>query len=126
MAREISPISDFIFRLIRTCLPTDTVDADLTVRTVMGIYMYRNNHTTESTIFTPWSKKVIPFPSLRQKIQAFQDNMRQNTMIPWNDGNTVQFSAPLKMPRNLRKHTNGKIRTRWSDRNHRFNPIKIL
>ena len=85
------------------------VDVDLTVRGVQGIYMYRKDYTVESTIFTPWSKKVIPFPPLRWKIQVFQDDKRQNTMIPWNDGNTVQFSTPPEMPRNVRKHTTGKI-----------------
>ena len=54
----------------------------------------------------------------------FQDNKRQNTTIPWNDGNTVQFSAPPKITRNLRKQTTGKITTRWSGRNQ-FNPIKM-
>ena len=112
MAREISPICGFIFRWMRTSLPTDMVDVDLTLRRVKGIYMYGNDLTIESTIFTPWSKKTIPFPSLRQDIQAFQDDKRQNIMILWNDGNTIQFSAPPKMPRNLRKHTPGKIRTR--------------
>ena len=71
MAREISPICDFIFRSIRTHLTTDTVDVDLTVQTVKGIYTYRKDHTVESMIFTPWSKKVIPFSPLRWKIQAF-------------------------------------------------------
>ena len=32
--------------------------------------------------------------------------------------------APPRMPRNPRKHATGKIRTSWSNRNHRFNPIK--
>ena len=123
MVREISPICDFIFGLIRTCLLIDTVDVGLTVRTVKGIYTYRKDHTTKSTIFTPWSKKEIPFPSQRWKIQVFQDDKRQNMMIPWNNGNTVQFSAPPKMPRNPRKCTTGKIRTRWSGRNQ-FNPKK--
>ena len=59
------------------------------------MYMYRKDHPAEFTIFTQWSKKVIPFPSLRWKIQAFKDDKKQNTMIPWNDGNTVQFSVPL-------------------------------
>ena len=121
MARKISPICDFIFGSISTCLATDTVDIDLTVRTVKGIYTYRKDHTTESTIFTPWSKKVIPFPSLRWKIHVFQDDKRQNMMTLWNNGNMVRFSAPPKMPR---RHSTGKIRTRWSGRNHRFNPIK--
>ena len=72
MAREISPICDFIFRSIRTSLPVDMVDIDLTILTAKGIYTYRNGHTAEGMIFTPWSKKVIPFPSLRWKIQAFR------------------------------------------------------
>ena len=124
MAREIRSICNFIFGMIRTCLLTDTVDVDLTVRRVKGIYTYRKDHTTESTIFTLWSKKVILFPSLRWEIQAFQDDKRQNMTIPWNEGNAFQFSAPPKVPRNPRKHTTGKIRTRWSGRN-RFNPIKM-
>ena len=125
MARGISPICYYILRSIRTCLPADTVDIDLTIRTVKGIYTYRKDHTAESTIFTPWSKKVIPFPSLRWKIQAFQDDKRQNTTTPWNDSNSnrVQFSATPKMPRSLRKQTTVKIRPRWSGRNQ-FNPIK--
>ena len=99
MARKISPIYNFIFGLIRICLPTDMVDVDLTVWTVQGICMYRKDYTMESMIFTLWSKKVIPFLSIRCKIQAFQDEM----MISWNDRNTFQFSAPPKMPRNMRK-----------------------
>ena len=67
MACEISPICDFLFGSIRTNLPTDTVDVELTVQMVKGIYMYRKDHTVESTIFTPWSKKVMPFASLRSK-----------------------------------------------------------
>ena len=55
----------------------DMVDIDLTIQTVKGIYTLRKDHTTESTIFTLWSKKGIPFPSLRWKIQAFQDDKRQ-------------------------------------------------
>ena len=38
MAREISPICDFIFRSIRNSLLTDMVDVDLTIQTVKGIY----------------------------------------------------------------------------------------
>ena len=120
MAREISPICDFIFGSLWTCLLTDTVDINLTVRMVKGIYTYRKDHTAESIIFTPWSKKVIPFPSLRQKIQAFQDDKRQNATMPWNSSNTIQFSAP---PKTLRKQSTGKIRTQWSDTNC-IHPIK--
>ena len=50
---------------------------------------------------------------------------KDRTRTPWNDGNTVQFPAPPKMPRNPRRCTTGKIRTRCSGRNHRFNPMKM-
>ena len=103
MAREISPICNFIFGLIRTCLLTVIVDIDLTIQTVKRIYTYRKDHTMESTIFTPWSKKVIPFPSLRQKIQAFQDNKRQETMIPWNDGKHIPIFCPFQDTRKPKK-----------------------
>ena len=44
--------------------------------------------------------------------------------MPWNNGNSVQFSTSPKMSRNPRKCATGKIRTRWLNRNHRFFPIK--
>ena len=79
MAREINPICDFIFGSIHMCLPADAVDIELTIRTVKGIYTYHKDHTAESTIFSLFSKSVIPFPSLRQKIQTYKDNNKQVT-----------------------------------------------
>ena len=70
ITHEISPICDFLFGSIRTNLMMDTVDIELTVQMLKAIYMYRKDHTAESMTFTPWSKKVTPFPSLRHKNQA--------------------------------------------------------
>ena len=123
MAQEISPICDFLFGAIRTSLLTDTVDVELTVRMATGIYTYRKDHTTKSMIFTLWSKKVIPFPSLKRKIQANQDNKRSKTVVPWNNGYTFQFSAPFMIQNNPRKRAPGKIRARWSNKS-RYNPMK--
>ena len=67
MACEISPICDFLFGSIRTNLLMNTVNVELTVQMERGIYTYRKDHTMESMIFTLWSKKVTPFPSLRCK-----------------------------------------------------------
>ena len=123
MAREINLVCDFIFGSICTCLPTDMVDIELTIRMVKGIYTYHKDHTAESMIFSPWSKMVIPFPSLRQKIQAYKDDNKQVTMT-WDNGIMPQFSAPQKPSQNSRKCASGKIRNRWSRCNHQFNPIK--
>ena len=123
MAGEISSIYDFKFGSLLTCLPTDTVDIELTVRMVKGIYTYHKDHTVASTVFSPWSKSVIPFPSLRCKIQAFQDDNTKQAMT-WNSGTMPQFSTPPRPHRSPRKCTPGKARTRWSNHNHQFNPIK--
>ena len=123
MAREISPMCDFIFGFICMSLLTDTVDVDVMIRMVEGIYTYRKDHTAESMVFSPWRRTMIPFPSLQRKIQAFQDKSRQ--MMTWNNNNTMpQFSAPSKPKCDPRKHAPGKTRTRWSKQKHRFNPIK--
>ena len=90
---------------------------------VKGIYTCRKNHTAESMIFTLWSKKVTPFPSLRHKIQACQDDNRSERVLQWNNGNTFQFSAPLMMQNNPRKRAPGKIRVRWSNKS-RYIPMK--
>ena len=84
MAHEISAICDFLFRSMKTNLPTDTVDIVLTVWIVKGIYMHRKDHIAGSMIFTPWSRMVTPFPSLRHKIQAYQDDKRSERVLPWN------------------------------------------
>ena len=83
------------FQLFTDMLNMDTVDIELTIRTVKGIYTYHKDHPVESTVFSPWSKSVIPFPSLRCKIQAFQDDNFKQTMA-WNSGTTPQFSTPTK------------------------------
>ena len=103
MAHEISPICDFLFGSIRTNLPSDTADVELTGQMVKGLYTYRKDHTMESMIFTPCSKKVTPFPSLRHMIQAYQNDQRSERVLPWNNGNTFQISAPLMTQNNPRK-----------------------
>ena len=123
MAREISLVCDFIFGSIHTRLPTDMVDIELTVRIVKGIYTYRRDHMAESIVFSPWSRTMIPFPSLCRKIQAFQDKSRQ--VMAWDNNNaTPHFSTPPKPKHNPRKHAPGKTRIRWSNWRHRFNPMK--
>ena len=120
MAREIRPVCDFSYGLIWTGLPTDMVDVELTIRMVKGIYMYGKDHMAESTVFSPWNRTVIPFPSLCKKIQAYQDKNRQ--MSAWNKGHAAPYFPTQPQPKC--RCTSGKTRTRWSNWRHRFNPIK--
>ena len=113
MTCKVSCICDFLFGSFRTTLPTDTVDVEMTVQTVKGIYMYRKDCTMESMTFTLWSKKVTPFPSLRCKIQVYKDEQKEHKVLQWT--NAFQFSTSLDSQNtlsNLRKRNPGKIRAR--------------
>ena len=67
---------------------------ELTIRMVQGIYKYQKDHTAESTIFTPWSKRVTPFPSLRKKIKAFKEDSRGQMTLTWMPLVCTQQSLP--------------------------------
>ena len=94
MAREINPVCDFFFSFMHTNLPIDTIDVELTLRTVQGIYIYCKDHTVETTIFTPWSKSVTPFPSFRRKIKAFKEESKGQTTLTWTPSDSNQISPP--------------------------------
>ena len=65
---------------------------------------------------------MIHFPSWRRKIQVYQEDKRSVMVLPWNNGNTFQFSA-LPWQNNPRKRAPRKIRARWSNKS-RYNPMK--
>ena len=120
MAGDVNPVCDFFFSFMHTNLPTDRVDVELNLRIVQGIYIYRKDHTAETTIFTPWSKSVIPFPSLRKKIKVFKKDTGGQMTSPW----TPSDSTPTNPPKHPRKHAPSKVRTWWSNCSHHCNLIK--
>ena len=123
MAREISPVCDFIFGSICMSLLTDMVDVELMTRTVEGIYTCRKDHRAESIMFSPWSRTITPFPLLCRKIQAFQSKSRQ--AMAWDYSNAMSYFSTPPTPKHYhRKCAPGKTRTRQSNQRQRFNPIK--
>ena len=110
MACEISPICNSLFGSLGKTLLTDMVDVELTIWMVKGIYTYRKDHTAESTVFTPWNKKVTPFFSLRCKIQAFKDDQRDEKVLQ--RVHAFQFLAPPVTQTNPQKRAPGKFRTK--------------
>ena len=120
MAREVHPVCNFFFGFMCTNLTTDTVDTELTLKMVQGIYLFRKYHTTETTIFTQWSKSVIPFPSLRKKIKAFKEETKGQSSSPW----MPIDSTPPNPPKCPRKCAPGKVRTQSSNHNHQYKLIK--
>ena len=91
MAREISPVCNFILGSIWTGLPMDIV------RMVKGVYTYRKDHMAKSTVFLLWSRTVIPFPSLQRKIQTYQDQNKQTSA--WNKGHAMPYFPTQPQPK---------------------------
>ena len=90
------------------------------IRMVKGIYTYRKDHMAESTMFSLWSRTIIPFPSLHKMIQAFPDESRLTSA--WNKGHDMSYFSAQPQPKC--RCTSRKTRTRWSNWRNRFNPIK--
>ena len=63
---------------------------------VKGIYTYRKDHMAKSTVFSLWSRTVIPFPSLHKNLQAYQDENRQ--MSAWNKGHAAPYFPTQSYP----------------------------
>ena len=75
----------------------DTVDIELTVRMVKGICTYRKDHMAESMVISLWSRTIIPFPSLRRKIQVYQDENKQTSA--WNKGHAAPYFPTQPQPK---------------------------
>ena len=71
MAREISPVCDFISSSICTSIQMDTVDVELMIRTVKGIY------TIGKTIW-----QIHGVLTMEQDCNPFSFAMPENTSLP--------------------------------------------
>ena len=102
MAREISPVCNFIFRSIWTELLTDTVDIELTIRMVKGKYTYRKDIWPNPQCFCHGVGLLFPFPHYKKRYKhiktridrhqhgikdmlhpIFLHNPSPNVGIPW-------------------------------------------
>ena len=63
---------------------------------------------------------MIPFPSIRKMIKAFKEETKGQSTSHW----MPLDSTPANSPKHPKKCTPGKVRTWWSNHNHRFNLIK--
>ena len=52
-------------------LPEDTIDVEITVRTLKGILTFRKDCSSQSSVCSPWGSCVKPFPSLHEKMADY-------------------------------------------------------
>ena len=78
MSCELTHNCDLIFGILNTNLPKDTIDVFLKVHTLLGIYIYKKDRSTQVSKYSPLGSEVKPFPSLQKKITEF---LRQRQVI---------------------------------------------
>ena len=63
MACKLSANYDLIFGILSCNLLKDTIDVDLKVHTLKGIYTYKKDRNNQVSKYSPWGTEVKPFPS---------------------------------------------------------------
>ena len=88
---------NFLYRFFQYDLLEDTIDVDITVWTLKGIHIFRKDHSSQSSVCSPWGSLVKPFPSLVKKMEAYIEE-RWNITNPFSSAQRQigQFHPPLK------------------------------
>ena len=69
---------DLLFHNFHCALPEDMTDVEVTIQMVDGIHTYRRDRMTQAASYSPWSRLMKPFPSLRNKIAEYQEKKRRS------------------------------------------------
>ena len=73
---------NFLYGFFNCQLPEDTIDIEVTVRTLKGINTYRGKCTSQKSTCSPWSPQVRPFSSLICKMEPYMQD-RRNAQNPF-------------------------------------------
>ena len=102
-----------MFGYFQCTLPQDTINVDVTMRTLGGINKFRKDHSTQSTTCSPWSIQVKPLPLLLKKMETFMDEKRriENPFFPTqvvslflNKKTTTTKRSEIDTKRSQKKH----------------------
>ena len=122
MACELKPTCKLFFGFLWCSLPRDTIEIELTVRTVQWIHTFRKDHTVKMATCSPWSRWMKLFLSLQKKIEAYEEKRDE---ISWFHSNPNPFTkrSPFSKRSRENKQKMGKSKVRKLDTS-RFAPPK--
>ena len=100
---------NFDLHYFHCALPKDKVDMEMTIWMVDGIHTYRRDQTTQVTFYSPWSRQVKPFSSLRKKIAEYREEKMEshkkrnsNPLTPVQENNFAKKRS--RRPQESRKY----------------------
>ena len=71
MACVLMPQCNFLYEYFQCQLPEDTIDMEVTVRTMKGIHMFKRDHSTQVISCRPWTSQLCPYKSLARKMKTY-------------------------------------------------------
>ena len=113
-----------LFGYFHCALPEDTIDVEVTVRTLNGIQTYQKDCSTQSTSCSPQGTLVKPFPSLHREMNDYMEEKRKlvNPFTPCQrPSNRQNFSLPKKTIPTKKKKSDSK---RVSKQQHKLRKIE--
>ena len=71
MACILKSECNFLHGNFRCLLTLETVDVEVKVKTLRGIYTFRRDRTTQVILCNPWSTRLCSYPSLIRKMKTY-------------------------------------------------------
>ena len=124
------PACNFFFGFLQCTLPMDTIDVELTVRTMSKVFIpsekiILQNHPPAA----PGSKWMKPFPSLWNKTEAFDEEKKDrnspfHVLIPQNSWRSPQRNLPSQRDPGNNPQEKRKIQNKKAGHEQVCNPPK--
>ena len=105
MACVFTPQCNFLYGYFWCQLLEDTIDLEVTVRTMKGIHSFRRDHSTQIISCKPWTPNHCPYSSLTKKMRTYLELKDQAADSPYPSPN---YPERTKMPSSHKEQNNKK------------------
>ena len=119
MACDLKLACNFFFSFLQCSHLRDTIDIELTVRTVKEIHIFRKDQTVKTATRSPLSRQMKLFPSLQKKIEAYKGEKREERSLFHPNLNPFTKRSPFS------KRSRNNVQKKGKSKNRRLNIAKF-
>ena len=94
MACILRPECNFLNGYLRCLLPVETVDVEVKLKKMQGIYTFQRDKTLQIIMCNPWSTRLHPYPSLIQKMKTYLELEGKLGLKPRDQQTQLQLTQP--------------------------------
>ena len=121
MACILKPECNFLHGYFRYLLHIETVDIEVKIKMMRGIYMFRRDWTTQAISCNPWSMSCHPYASLIRKMKTYLElegklGNQPCTNVFWPNTNSLPRKTPAPMKAEKKRRAKGPVKRRYKVR----------